>query len=388
MDDAKPISEGSHMPAEHEPAEHEPADNAAPGYTASSAASSAVRPPVSPAECVRIEADALLTLADRLEGAMAAPFAQASSRLTQAVRDGHRVVTTGVGKSGLIARKLAATLVSTGIPAQFLHPADALHGDLGVLQPGDVAIALSYSGETEELLRLLPLLPRLGVAMIAFCGCVTSTLARAAEVALDVAVDREACSHQLVPTASTTAMMALGDALALSVSHALGFQPKDFAELHPGGQLGRKLQRVEALMHAGPAMPQVSGSAAMPQIIHEMSAKRLGLTAVTDGTQLVGIISDGDLRRLFERNGPYAFHKTASDIMNTAPLTIAPGIFATEALVLMEQRKITVLPVTADGTLHSPLLGVIHLHDLWDVTPESKPANEPPADEHEASRYD
>ena len=322
-----------------------------------------------PAALVRIQAAALTALAERLEGPQRGAFDRASRLLLDAIRTGHRVVLTGVGKSGLIARKISATLLSTGSASQYLHPAEALHGDLGILRPGDILLALSYSGETEEILRLIPVLPRLGVTLLSFCGCATSTLARASAVSLDSSVSREACSLQLAPTASTTVMLALGDAVALHLSAALDFKAQDFAELHPGGQLGRRLVSVRELMHTGDALPQVSPGAAMPQIIHEMSARRLGMTTVQAEGKLIGIISDGDLRRLFERNGPHAFHKTAADIMNTQPLTIAPEPLAIEALVLMEQRKITALVVTIDGTPATAVLGVIHLHDLWQVAP-------------------
>ena len=326
--------------------------------------------PLTPAELVRIEAQALLELATRLEGPHLDTFNRVATLLTQTAQSGHRVILTGVGKSGLIARKIAATLVSTGTAAQFLHPSEALHGDLGILTPGDVLLALSYSGETEELLRLLPILPRLGVTLLSICGCDTSTLASASTLTLDVSVSREACSHQLAPTASTTAMLALGDALALDVSRRLDFQPHDFAELHPGGTLGRRLSTVRQLMKSGDALPQISASTKMPQIIHEMSTKRLGMTTVLAGTKLLGVLSDGDLRRLLERNGPHAFHKTASEIMNPHPRTIAPEPFASDALAIMEQHKITALVVTEDGTPTTPVLGVLHLHDLWEFTPQ------------------
>ncbi len=329
--------------------------------------------PESPANLVRIEAAALLGLATRLEvtgSPMYEAFDHACSLLVDAAQNGHRVVLCGVGKSGLIARKIAATLVSTGTPAAFLHPGEALHGDIGMLNRGDVLLALSYSGETEEILRLLPALPRIGVTLVSFCGCPTSTLAQTSFITLDVSVAREACSLQLAPTASTTAMLALGDALAIHVSHTLGFEAQHFAELHPGGQLGRRLSSVGKLMHAGDALPQVPPSATMPEIIHEMSAKRLGMTIVHEAGKLAGIISDGDLRRLFERDGPNAFHKTAAEVMNRNPLTISPRPLAPDALVLMEQRKVTALVVTADGQPGSTVLGVLHIHDLWDVAPQ------------------
>ena len=313
---------------------------------------------------VRIEAAALEQLAQRLEGPQRAEFEHVSALFAATAQSGHRVVPTGVGKSGLIARKIAATLLSTGTPAQFLHPTEALHGDLGLLSGGDVLLALSYSGESEELLRLLPVLPRLGVALVSFTGCATSTLAKASAHVLDVSVDREACNHQLAPTASTTAMLALGDALAIDVSRRLGFQPQHFAELHPGGQLGRRLATVQQLMHAGDTAPAVPPEATMPQIIHEMSAKRLGMTTIQAEGKLLGILSDGDLRRLFEREGPNAFHRTAAEIGNASPRTIAPTSFAADALVLMERHKITALVVTEDGNAASAILGVLHLHDV------------------------
>ena len=317
-----------------------------------------------PSELVRIEAAALEQLAERLEGPQYEVFERVASLLAATAQSGHRVVLTGVGKSGLIARKIAATLLSTGTSAQFLHPTEALHGDLGLLNRGDVLLALSYSGESEELLRLLPVLPRLGVTLISITGCIDSTLAEASAHVLDVSVDREACNHQLAPTASTTAMLALGDALAIDVSRRLNFQPQDFAELHPGGQLGKRLITIDQLMHTGDALPTVAPQATLPEIIHEMSAKRLGVTTVQSAGKLLGILSDGDLRRLFASSGPEAFHMTAAEIMNPAPRTIAPTPFAGDALALMERYKITALIVTEDGTTTSPVLGVLHLHDV------------------------
>ena len=318
----------------------------------------------SPAELVRIEAAALEQLAKRLEGPQSEAFDQVASLLAATSQTGHRVVLTGIGKSGLIARKIAATLLSTGTAAQFLHPTEALHGDLGLLHSGDVLLALSYSGETEELLRLLPILPRLGIMLVSFTGCADSTLAKASRHVLDVSVDREACNHQLAPTASTTAMLALGDALAIDVSRRLNFQPLDFAELHPGGQLGKRLITIDQLMHSGEAIPVVPPDATLPQIIHEMSAKRLGMTTVQSAGKLLGILSDGDLRRLFASSGPESFHKTAAGILNPSPRTVAPTIFAGDALALMELHKITALVVTADGTANTGAVGILHLHDL------------------------
>jgi arabinose-5-phosphate isomerase len=317
-----------------------------------------------PSQLIRIEAHALEQLAQRLEGPQSQVFENVAALLAATAQSGHRVVLTGIGKSGLIARKIAATLLSTGTSAQFLHPTEALHGDLGLLNRGDVLLALSYSGQSEELLRLLPVLPRLGVMLVSFTGCEDSALAKASAHVLDVSVDREACNHQLAPTASTTAMLALGDALAIDVSRRLNFQPQDFAELHPGGQLGRRLTPIQQLMHTGDALPTVPPEAKMPEIIHEMSAKRLGMTTIQSAGKLLGILSDGDLRRLFERDGPEAFHKTAAEILNASPRTIAPTPFASDALTLMERHKITALVVTEDGTAASPVLGVLHLHDL------------------------
>jgi arabinose-5-phosphate isomerase len=317
-----------------------------------------------PADLVRIEAEALDQLAQRLEGPQQQVFENVAALLATTAQSGHRVVLTGVGKSGLIARKIAATLLSTGTPAHFLHPTEALHGDLGLLNRGDILLALSYSGETEELLRLLPVLPRLGVTLVSFTGGTDSTLAKASAHVLDVSVDREACNHQLAPTASTTAMLALGDALAIDISRRLNFQPQDFAELHPGGQLGKRLITVDQLMHSGDLLPIVPPTATMPEIIHEMSAKRLGMTTIQSAGKLLGILSDGDLRRLFEQAGPDAFHRTAAEILNPSPRTIASTPFAADALVLMERHKITALVVTEDGTAATAVLGVLHLHDL------------------------
>ncbi len=317
-----------------------------------------------PSELVRIEAEALEQLAQRLEGPQSEVFERVAELLAATVAGGHRVVLTGVGKSGLIARKIAATLLSTGTSAQFLHPTEALHGDLGLLNRGDVLLALSYSGQSEELLRLLPVLPRLGVTLVALSGCMDSALASASAYVLDVSVDREACNHQLAPTASTTAMLALGDALAIDISRRLDFQPQDFAELHPGGQLGKRLIPVHQLMHTGNAIPVVAPTATLPEIIHEMSGKRLGLTTVQAGGRLLGVLSDGDLRRLFASSGPDAFHRSAAEILNPSPRTIGPAPFAADALALMERHKITALIVTEDGTPAGSVQGVLHLHDL------------------------
>jgi arabinose-5-phosphate isomerase len=314
-------------------------------------------------QLVRTEARALLELAIRLDGPMLEPFARAVGLLVEATGRGHRVIVLGMGKSGLIGRKIAATLCSTGTPAHFLHPAEALHGDLGMVAVGDLVVALSSSGETDELLALLPALERLGSLVISLCGTAESTLAQASAVWLDASVAKEAGPLNLAPTASTTVMLALGDALALEVSGRRGFAAGDFAELHPGGRLGRRLARVRDLMHTGDAMPQVAPDTVMTQVIHEMSHKKLGMTTVVgDSEKLLGMISDGDLRRLLERDGPGALAHTAGEMMNVRPVTIAPEAFAAEALALMEGRKITsLIVVSAQGDA----LGVLHLHDLW-----------------------
>jgi arabinose-5-phosphate isomerase len=274
------------------------------------------------------------------------------------------VVVTGMGKSGIIAQKIAATLSSTGSPALFLHPAEAIHGDLGVLMPGDVVIALSASGETEEILRLLATLKRKGDALISFCCKLRSTLAQASDVVLDCSVEREACGLNLAPTASTTAMLALGDALAVAVSLRKGFRAEDFAELHPGGKLGKQLAKVGDLMHTGEKVPVVAPATPMAEVIFEMSSKKLGMTTVQDGGRLCGVISDGDLRRLLEREGGAALSKTAGEAMNAHPKTIGAEELAAKALAILEERKITSL-IVVDA--QAQVEGVVHLHDLWGV---------------------
>jgi arabinose-5-phosphate isomerase len=319
---------------------------------------------LTPAELVRTEAAALEALAKRLDGPMLADFDRAVELVVRCGEGNGRVVVTGMGKSGVIAQKIAATLSSTGSPALFLHPAEAVHGDLGVLMPGDVVIALSASGETEEILRLLATLKRKGDALVSFCCNLQSTLAQASDVALDCSVEREACGLNLAPTASTTAMLALGDALAVAVSLRKGFKAEDFAELHPGGKLGKQLAKVSDLMHAGENVPVVATRTPMTDVIYEMSSKKLGMTTVQEDGKLRGVISDGDLRRLLEREGGAALSKTAGEAMNANPRTIAAGELAARALAILEERKITSLVVT-DGT--GKVEGVVHLHDLWGV---------------------
>jgi arabinose-5-phosphate isomerase len=368
---------------------------------------------------VRIEAEALRALADRIAGPMAAAFQRAVDLMFSCAG---RVVVTGMGKSGLIARKIAATLSSTGTPALYLHPVEALHGDLGMVVRGDVVLALSASGGTEEILQLLATIKRLQVPLIAMTGdeicnarverallpakavpgteastrsdssqsavssdpsnhpkeagraCpelvegsarptpAISTLAAAADVALDCSVDKEACTLGLAPTASTTTMLALGDALAVTLSEKRGFKEEDFANLHPGGKLGKRLARVESLMHTGDALPRVTPQTKMPDVIYEMSRKKLGVTAVVEGERLVGIVSDGDLRRLLEKRGKDVLDLTAGEAMTRSPRTITAGEFAATALALMEEKKITSLMVVDGG---GKLEGIVHLHDLW-----------------------
>jgi arabinose-5-phosphate isomerase len=315
---------------------------------------------------VSIEAEALRELADRIAGPMGREFDCAVECLHSC---GGRVVVTGMGKSGIIARKVAATLSSMGTPALYLHPAEAVHGDLGMVVRGDVVLALSYSGETEEILQLLATIRRIGSKLVTITGDriysgnagKRSTLAAAADVALDCSIAQEACSLGLAPTASTTAMLALGDALALSLAEKRGFKEEDFANLHPGGKLGKKLARVSQLMHQGEAVPRVLRDTKMPDVIYEMSRKGLGITTVVENNKLVGVISDGDLRRLLEKRKDI-YSLQAGECMIANPMTIAPGEFAATALNIMEQKKITSLVVTGRS---GEVEGIIHLHDLW-----------------------
>ena len=274
-----------------------------------------------------------------------------------------RVAVTGMGKSGLIGRKISSTLSSTGTPSFFLHPAEALHGDLGMLARGDTMLAVSYGGETEEIVRLLEALKRLEMPLVTLTGKVGSTLGEASDVALDVSVREEACSLNLAPTASTTVAMAVGDALAVALLERRGFRHDDFAALHPAGRLGKKLLRVEHLMHAGEALPRVSEGTSMPETFHEMSKKGLGMTTVlhADG-RLAGIITDGDLRRLMEKHRGATLEMTAGACMTRSPQSIGPQLLASEALNLMEKRKITSIVVVDEA---GGVLGVVHLHDLW-----------------------
>jgi arabinose-5-phosphate isomerase len=307
---------------------------------------------------LEIEAQALLDLRSRLD----ASFDKAVELLLNCTG---RVVVSGMGKSGLVGRKISATLSSTGTPSFFLHPAEALHGDLGMLARGDALLAISYGGETAELLNLLETLNRLQVPIVTITGNKKSTLAEASQAVLDASVKEEACSLNLAPTASTTVAMALGDALAVCLLNRRGFRPDDFAALHPAGRLGRKLLRVEHFMHSGEAMPSVQPKTPMPAVFHEMSAKKLGMTTVlTPDGKLAGILTDGDLRRLMEKHGGAALAMTAGDCMVKTPQTIGPKLLASEALNLMERRKITSVVVVDEA---QRVVGVVHLHDLWSL---------------------
>lgn len=274
-----------------------------------------------------------------------------------------RVVVTGLGKSGLIGRKISATLASTGTPSVFLHAAEALHGDLGILMREDVALGISRSGETEELLALLEPIKRLGIKLVTMTGNLRSTLAVASDVALDISVKEEACSLNLAPTASTTAALAMGDALAIALLERRGFREEDFAALHPKGSLGSKLRRVESVMHAGDAIPRVGPQATIAEVAYEISRKKLGMTTVTDERgKLLGIVTDGDLRRLMEKRKKEALDLAAAEAMTKNPVTLARTELAASALRLMEEKKITsVVIVDAEKRVE----GVVHLHDLW-----------------------
>jgi arabinose-5-phosphate isomerase len=305
---------------------------------------------------LRIEAEAIAGLIERLD----ARFEQAVELLYGCKG---RVVVTGMGKSGLIGRKIAATFASTGTPSLFLHAAEAAHGDLGMLVTADVVLAISASGETEELLDLLETLKRLGIRLVTLTAKPRSTLAQASDIVLDIAVKEEACSLNLAPTASTAAALAMGDALAISLLERRGFKEEDFAALHPGGKLGKRLRRLENLMHAGESLPCVAPGAKMPDVIYEMSRKGLGLAAVVDGDRkLLGIITDGDLRRMMQQRPHDALSLSAGECMSKNPVTLSRTELAASALRVMEEKRITsVLVVDAERRVE----GVVHIHDLW-----------------------
>jgi len=303
---------------------------------------------------LEIEADAIR----RQIGNLGEPFAKAVHAIEGS---SGRLCVTGIGKSGLVGQKVASTLASMGTPAYFLHAGEASHGDLGMLMPGDVVLALSYSGETAEVVRLLEFARQRSIRTIAMTGTADSAVARAAEITISVAIDREACPWNLAPTASTAAMLAMGDALAISISRRQGFKEEDFAALHPAGSLGRRFLKVSDLMRTGDRVPQVGEGTPMTAAIHEMSRKMMGITAVVgaDG-RLVGVISDGDLRRTLEED-PARLGRTAGDCCRPNPRTISAGAFASEALEEMETSRITSLfIVDPDGRIQ----GALHMHDL------------------------
>jgi arabinose-5-phosphate isomerase len=305
---------------------------------------------------LRIEAQAIHDVMARLDGA----FERAVELLFASKG---RVAVTGMGKSGIVGRKISATLSSTGTPSFFLHPAEALHGDLGMLAAGDVMLAVSYGGETREIIELLDALKRMEIKLVVLTGNSKSTIAQASEIVLDVSVNEEACSLNLAPTASTTVAMAVGDALAVALLEKRDFRHDDFAALHPAGSLGKRLLRVEKVMHAGDKLPRVAPDTPMAQAFHEMSAKKLGMTTVVnaDGT-LSGILTDGDLRRLMEKHGGAVVDMKLTDCVTRNPQTIGPDVLASEALTLMEKRRITCVIVVDE---ERKVLGVVHLHDLW-----------------------
>jgi len=307
-------------------------------------------------EVLEIESRAVAALVPRLDD----QFVQAVELLAS-IRA--RVIVTGMGKSGLIGRKISATLASCGTPAMFIHPAEAGHGDLGMILKDDVILAVSYSGETKEIVGLLDFIKRIGVRLITITGAKNSKIARYSDIVLDAGVDCEAEPEGLVPTASTTAALALGDALAIALMRKKGFGEKDYAFYHPQGQLGKRLLRVEALMHTGEEIPRVLENTPMIQVIEEMTGKRLGMTCVVDGKgKLLGIITDGDLRRMMRTHGEKIFQKTAGEIMTANPITVEKEGLAAEALNLMEKKKITSLVIKGDD---GRVEGIIHLHDLW-----------------------
>ena len=307
-------------------------------------------------EVVEVESRTLAALVPRLDE----NFARAVEFLA---RTKSRVIVTGMGKSGLVGRKIAATLASCGTPALFIHPAEAGHGDLGMILRNDIVLAISYSGETKEIVDLLEFIKRSGVKLITITGNRKSRIARYSDIVLDAKVEREAGPKDMVPTASSTAALAMGDALAIALMKEKGFDEEDFVRFHPKGHLGRKLLRVETLMHVGKEVPWVAGATPMIQVIEEMTRKKLGVTCVVDKRgRLLGIITDGDLRRMMRKHKERLFQKSAKACMTARPVTIDREDLATEALNLMETRKITSLVVTDKA---GRVEGIIHLHDLW-----------------------
>ncbi|MDP2688662.1 MAG: KpsF/GutQ family sugar-phosphate isomerase [Deltaproteobacteria bacterium] len=305
---------------------------------------------------LEIEARAVRSLIKKLDG----DFTKAVDMI---LATSGKVVVCGMGKSGIICQKIASTLASTGTSAFFLHPAEGVHGDLGMLMKNDILIAVSNSGETEELIKIIPIVKRMGIRMIAMTGKKNSTLARYGDVALDVGVKEEACVLGLSPTASTTACLAMGDALAVALIERRGFKAEDFASLHPAGSLGRKLLRVEDLMHTGERVPRVASGTPMKVAVLEMTAKRLGLTGVFKGGRLAGVVTDGDLRRALEKDSSNLLDKKVDEVMTKKPKTIPRGALAETALKILEEFSITSLFVTEDKR-NSAVAGVIHLHDI------------------------
>jgi len=304
---------------------------------------------------LRVEAQAIIDLLARLDQS----FPKAVELLFNTKG---RVVVTGMGKSGLVARKISATFSSTGTPSFFLHPAEALHGDLGMLARGDAMLAVTYGGETREIVTLLDALKRLEIPLVSVTGNGKSTIGQASAVVLDARVNEEACSLNLAPTASTTVAMAIGDALAVALLERRDFRPDDFAALHPAGSLGKKLVRVDKLMHSGDRIPLVTPDTPMPEVFHEMSAKKLGMTTVVnDDGKLAGILTDGDLRRLMERGDEQVLVRSAETVMSSHPKVIRKSALAAEAVEQMERYSITVL-VVVDAERR--IEGVVHLHDL------------------------
>ncbi|MCG3194094.1 MAG: KpsF/GutQ family sugar-phosphate isomerase [Thermoanaerobaculia bacterium] len=307
---------------------------------------------------LEIEAAAVLSLSESLDES----FDRAVETLG---RTPGRVIVTGVGKSGIIAQKIAATLASTGTAAFFLHPTDALHGDLGMILAGDVVLALSNSGETEEIVNLIPHVRRRGASLVAISGRRDSTLAKNADVTVAAGIREEACPLNLAPTASTTAQLAMGDALAMAVSILKGFRAEDFALLHPGGKLGKRFLTVSDLMHSGEAVPRIGRTAPLKDVVYEMSKKRFGITSVVDDSgRMLGVISDGDLRRLLEQDVESPWKAVAHEIMNARPKTIPRTALATAAIRQMEEKKITSLFVLDERDRPE---GILHLHDLWGI---------------------
>jgi arabinose-5-phosphate isomerase len=306
---------------------------------------------------IRVEADALSAMADRIDDS----FERAVDLI---LASSGRVIVSGMGKSGLVGQKIASTMASTGTPAFFLHPAEGIHGDLGMIMKGDIVIAISNSGETDEILRILPSIKRLGAHLVSMSGNPVSNLARSSDVFLDVSVSEEACPLGLAPTASTTATLAMGDALAVALLIKRGFRAEDFAIFHPGGSLGKKLiLRVEDLMHSGDAIPLVHEDTLMKEALFVITAKGLGVTGVCDtGGSLKGVITDGDLRRSLEK-GFDILNQRASEIMKCNPLRIKRSELAAAALQIMEQRAITSLFVFENDQTSTPC-GIIHLHDI------------------------